>query len=80
MRRITPDRTILVPDSADLHTIYGLVLSSGPDTHYTPGTCVLFLPGNIIAGFNESEDDECFIIPQESVFATIANPDAAPAN
>ena len=67
---------IVLPDAVkennDIELHYGVVEGRGPHCKIVkmPGTKVLFLPSNIIAGFNQGED-ELFIIPESAVFATI---------
>lgn len=72
-----PDSAIMVPDDSSLDLTYGEVIAHGPDCKFitTNGQFVLFLPGNMVAGFDQGKDEK-FIIPEAAVFAMYL-PDAA---
>lgn len=65
---------VLPEGSAELQP-YGRVLATGPDCKLVePGDAILFNPSNLMAGFNHKQSDECFILPEECVFAKILVP------
>ena len=75
MHNVSDDESrIVLPDGASNPSSvpYGIVLAVGPDVKtLVAGDKVLFLPGNLMAGFNQGEDSECFLIPEAAVFGKL---------
>lgn len=64
-----PDSTIMVPDESSMDIIYGEVIARGDQCKFVEvKDFVLFLPGNMMAGFDQGKDEK-FIIPEVAVFA-----------
>lgn len=63
----TDSRLVLPETSGPLHP-HGKVLLVGPFCEFTKeGDLVLFLPQNLIMGFNEQTSSECFLLPETAV-------------
>lgn len=59
---------IQLPANASPLQPYGEVISVGPDCKFTkPGDKVVFIPSNMVAGFDEGKDEK-FIVSEDAVF------------
>lgn len=67
------DAGLVLPEQSQQHLVpYGKVLAVGPDCKTIKvGDSVLFHPANLIAGFDQGESTERFVIPESCVYATI---------
>ena len=66
-----PVSGLVLPEGSSERQPYGEVIAVGPDCKLcTPGESVLFLPGNLLAGFDQGNDAK-FILPEGAVFAKL---------